>query len=76
MENSIKIKNLSLNDLVKSDNEDVYSVIRGGSYLGSFVKMGETYFFRDNHLNTWVCQCSNIDTGAACIEDAVMFMCY
>jgi len=75
-ENSHLIKNLSMNDLIKSDSEDVFSIVRGGNYLGAFVKMGGTYFFRDNHHNTWVCQCSNIDTGAESIEDAVSFMRY
>ena len=76
MDMSHYIKDLSMDDLVKSDHEDVYSIVRGGNYLGAFVKLGGTYHFRDNHHNTWVCVCSNIDTGAALIEDAVTFMSY
>jgi len=70
------IKDLSVNDLVKSDSGDMYTVIRGSIDLGAFVRVGGTYHYRDNAQKTWVCQCSDIDTGAANIEDAVSIMSY
>jgi len=70
------IKDLSVDDLVKGDSGDTYTVIRSGVDLGVFEKVGETFYFRDNAHKTWVCQCSNIDTGAATIEAAVEFMKY
>jgi hypothetical protein len=70
------IRNLALDDLVKSESEDMYTIIRGGYDLGVFVRIGETYRFRDNQNKTWVCQCTDIDTGATSIEDAVAFMSY
>ena len=70
------IRNLSLDDLVKSGAEDMYTIIRNGHDLGVFVRVGKTYRFRDNQNKTWVCQCTDIDTGAADIKDAVAFMSY
>ena len=75
-ENIPKIKNLNIKDLVKSGDSDSYTIIRGGHDLGVFIRLGQTYFFRDNQNNTWVCQCTNINTGATNIEDAVKFMSY
>ena len=70
------IRNLSVGELVKSETSDEYSVLRSGQYLGTFVRVGKTYRFRDQHHNTWVCTCSDIDTGAENIEDAVAAMSY
>ena len=70
------IRNLSMDDLIKSETEDMYTVIRSGHDLGVFVRVGKTYFFRDNHNKTWVCQCTDIDTGASSIEDAIAFISY
>ena len=74
--NNFKIKNLTVGDLVKSEDSDSYTVVRGGHDLGVFVKSGGTYHFKDNQNNTWVCVCSNINTGAEDIEGAVKFMNY
>ena len=70
------IRGLSVNELVKSENADEYAIIRNGQYLGAFVRVGGTLHFRDQHHNTWVCACSDIDTGAENIEDAVAFISY
>ena len=70
------IRDLSIADLVKSETGDEYSVLRNGCYLGSFVRVGGTYHFRDQKQNTWVCVCSDIDTGADDIGRAVEFMSY
>ena len=70
------IRNLSVDELEKSENAHEYSIFRSGQYLGAFVKVGKTYHFRDQHHNTWVCACSNIDTGAENIKDAVAAMSY
>ena len=70
------IKNLTIDELVRSDDADVFSVVRNGQYLGAFARVGNTYHFRDQHHNTWVCACNDIDTGAENIEDAVAFMSY
>ena len=70
------IKDLSTNELVKSENADEYAIIRNSQYFGAFVRVGGTYHFRDQHHNTWVCACSDIDTGAENIKDAVAFMSY
>jgi len=70
------IKDLSLSDLVKSEAEDMYTVIRNGFDLGVFVMIGKTYHFRDNQNKSWVCQCTDINTGATDIGDAVAFMSY
>ena len=75
-DNLTKIKNLSVGDLVRSETSDSYTVIRSGHDLGVFVKVGQTYHFRDNQNNTWVCQCTNINTGESSIEGAVKFMSY
>ena len=70
------IKDLSLDDLVKSEAEDNYTIIRNGFDLGVFIKTDGTYHFRDNQNKAWVCQCTDIDTGAADIDDAVAFISY
>jgi uncharacterized surface anchored protein len=70
------IKNLSTTDLIKDETGDIYTVMRNGHDFGAFIKVGETYRFRDNQHKTWVCQCTDIDTGATSIEDAVAFMSY
>ena len=72
----MKIKDLTIDDLMKNEDSDSYTVMRAGHDLGVFVKFGQNYHFRDNQNNTWVCQCSNIDTGASTIEKAVEFMSY
>ncbi|MCL2227371.1 MAG: hypothetical protein FWB97_07055 [Oscillospiraceae bacterium] len=71
-----RIKNLTVGELVKGEWDDSYTIVRNGHDLGVFVRVGQKYRFRDNQNNTWVCQCSDIDTGADCIEDAVAFMSY
>ena len=68
------IKNLTVDELKKANDEDNYSIERNGHYLGAFIKVGKTYHFRDQHHKTWVCAGTNIDTGAETIEDAVMKM--
>jgi len=70
------LKNLSLSDLVKCETEDSYTIIRNGSDFGVFVKIGATYHFQDNRNKAWVCQCTDIDTRAECIAEAVAFMSY
>ena len=70
------IKNLTVDDLVYNGESDTYTVIRNGYDLGVFVKVRGSFHFRDNQNKTWVCQCSDIDTGASSIEDAVAFMSY
>ena len=70
------IKDLTVADLLKNDESDTYTIIRNGQDLGVFVMVCGTYHFRDNHNKTWVCQCTDIDTGASDIEDAVAFMSY
>lgn len=72
---SHSIKNLTMDDLVKSEG-DSYKIVRNDQYLGAFVKIGETYHYRDQQHNTWVCHCNSLDTGAADIRDAVAFMSY
>ena len=70
------IRDLTVNELVKSEDADEYAIIRNGQYFGAFVRVGKTYHFRDQHHNTWVCACSDIDTFAESIEDAVAFVSY
>ena len=70
------IRGLTVGELVRSEGEDVYQIMRNGQYLGAFVRVGKTYHFMDQKHNTWVCSCSDIDTGAESIEDAVAFVSY
>ena len=77
MEKSIhSIKNLSAGELVKNGPGGEYIIMRNGQYLGAFVKVGETYHFRDQQHNTWVCAGCDIDTGARDIDAAVAYMSY
>ena len=70
------IRDLTVSDLVKNEESGTYTVIRNGKDLGVFVMVCGSYHFRDNHNKSWVCQCCDIDTGTASIEDAVHFMSY